>query len=249
MKSMRILLGAVSILASIVLLFGCSCVQRRLLYFPSHDHGSNGLEEWKYEGQLIGFAREVPSPKNVWLMLHGNGGQASDRAFALPNFPETDSVFIMEYPGYGTRMGQPSMQSFNDAARQAYISLRTHFPNLPVCVVGESIGTGPASILAATPRPPDKLVLVVPYDLLAKVAAEHFPFLPVKILLHDHWNNIEALAHYQGPLEIFAASHDIVIPISHARTLAATKPQAVFHEFPGGHSDWPRNPLVQFHYP
>jgi pimeloyl-ACP methyl ester carboxylesterase len=249
MKPLRILVGALSVGTLFILLFGCSSIQRRLLYFPTHEPGSNGLTEWKYEGQLVGFAREVSSPKCVWLMLHGNAGQASDRAFALPNFSETDSVFIMEYPGYGVRKGTPSMRSFNEAALRAYDFLRALYPGRPICVVGESIGTGPASMLAALPRPPDKLVLVVPYDVLAKVAAEHFPFLPVCLLLRDKWNNVEALAHFQGPLEIFAASHDVVIPIAHARNLAATKSQAIFHEFPGGHSDSPRNPLVQFHYP
>jgi len=246
---MRICLGILACVVSVVLLFGCSSVQRKLLYFPSHKPGTNGLAEWKHEGELIGFAREVPAPKNVWLMIHGNGGQASDRAYALPNFSEADSVFILEYPGYGSRKGTPSRRSFDDATRQAYEHLRNRFSNLPVCVVGDSIGTGPASILSTLPRPPDKIILVVPFDVLSKVAAEHYPLLPVRFLLHDNWNNIEALAHYQGPLEIFAASRDTVIPIAHARNLAATKAQVVFHEFTGGHSDWPRNPLVQFHFP
>jgi len=249
MKFAYVILGVLASTGCIILLFGCASIQRKLLYFPSHDHGSNGLSEWRFEDQLIGFAREVPSPKNVWLMLHGNGGQASDRAFALSNFSANDSVFIMEYPGYGTRFGEPSMLSINDAARQAYASLRARFPNLPICVVGESLGTGPASILATTPRPPNKLVLIVPFDELAKVAAEHYPFLPVRFLLHDNWDNTAALVNYHGPLEIYAASDDVVIPIAHAHALAATKSQAVFQEFSGGHSDWPRNPAVQFHYP
>ena len=249
MKLARILLCFFTAVGSFIMLFGCSSIQRKLLYFPSHDHGANGLTEWKHEGQLIGFAREVATPKIIWLMLHGNGGQASDRAFALPNFPESDSVFIMEYPGYGTRPGQLSLRSFAEAAQQAYTSLRHRFPNLPVCVVGESLGTGPASYLASTACPPDKLVLVVPYDELAGVAAEHYPFLPARFLLHDNWNNIAALANYHGPLEIFAGTYDSVIPIAHAKALAASVPQAVFHEVPCSHNDWSQFRIVRFHYP
>jgi hypothetical protein len=235
--------------AVVILFLGCSSVQRRLLYFPSHQTGSNGLSEWKHQDQLIGFSRVVQSPKNVWLLIHGNGGQAADRTYALPSFSDQDSVFILEYPGYGTREGIPSLKSFNDAAGQAYEILRGQFPNLPVCVASESIGTGPASTLTGKPNPPDKLVLIVPFDVLSKVASDHFPFLPTKLLLRDNWNNIEALAKYDGPLEIFAAKGDTVIPIAHAKALAATKPQAIFHEIEGGHNDWSHGLKVEIRNP
>jgi pimeloyl-ACP methyl ester carboxylesterase len=249
MKIRLIFISVLTFASAIVLLFGCSSVQRKLLYFPSHQPGSNGLTEWRHQGQLIGFAREVPSPKNVWLLIHGNGGQAAHMVYAMPRFSVEDSVFILEYPGYGLRNGTPSMKSFNDAALQAYEVLRERFPDSHICVVGESIGTGPTSFLTTCSRPPDKVVLIVPYDELAKVAAKHYPFLPVRLLLRDNWNNITALTNYRGPLEIFAATNDSVIPIAHAKTLAATKPNAIFHEIPGGHSDWSQSKLVNFRYP
>jgi uncharacterized protein len=81
-------------------------------------------------------------------------------------------------------------------------------------------------------------VLVMPFEVLSRVAADHLPLLPVRLLLRDNWNNIEALRSYQGPLEIFAARDDEVIKIAHARALAASKPQAVFHPIDGGHNQW-----------
>ena len=249
MKLLRVILSVTGIALAFVLLFGCSSVQRKLLYFPSHTFIASELTPWTHLDQTIGYAREVPAPKNVWLLLHGNGGQAEHRTYALPSFSNEDSVFILEYPGYGLRSGSPSMKSFNDAAKVAYEILRERFPSSPVCVVGESIGSGPASILTKCSRPPDKLVLVVPYDELAKVAAEHYPFLPVRLMLHDNWNNISALANYHGPLEIFAATYDTVIPIAHAKMLASTKPQAVFHEIPCSHNDWSQFSAVRFRYP
>ncbi len=210
---------------------------------------TNKLNSWTNQGQVIGYSREPPAPKNVWLLIHGNGGQAEHRTYALPAFSSEDSVYILEYPGYGFRRGTPSLQSFNEAARQAYESLCAKFPNTPVCVVGESIGSGPASTLTTCSRPPDKLVLVVPFDELAKVAAEHYPFLPVRLLLHDNWNNITALANFHGPLEIFAATFDNVIPIARAKSLAATKPKTIFHEIPCSHNDWAQFSAVKFRNP
>ncbi len=251
MKSfLRILAAVLAIVATGLSLFGCASVQRKLLYFPSHlDLSDPELTPWRHGNTTIGYAREVPSPKNVWLMLHGNGGQAAHRASALPHFSPNDAVYILEYPGYGLRSGKPSMKSINAAATTAYHLLLEKFPTTPVCVVGESLGSGPACFLASGSRPPDKLVLIVPYDELARVASAHYPFLPVRLLLHDNWNNLAALANYQGPLEIYAEKSDTVIPIAHAKTLAASRPQTVFHELTGGHNDWTGNPVVRIKNP
>jgi pimeloyl-ACP methyl ester carboxylesterase len=222
----------------LTLLLGYAVFQRKLLYHPTHHHEHNGLSVWQHDGQLLGYAREVVSPATVWLMFHGNSGQASDRVYALSSFSSLDSVFILEYPGYGSRPGSPTMEAFNAAATQAYELLRARFPHTPVCVVGESIGSGPASMLATSPQSPAKIVLIVPFDVLARVAAHHFPFLPITLLLRDNWNNIKALAGFTGPVEIFGARDDTIIPIAHARALAAGRHAARLHELDGGHNDW-----------
>ena len=226
------------LLVFLALVVGCAMFQRRLLYYPTHHQEHHGLSEWRHGSQLIGFVREVPEPENVWLMLHGNGGQASDRAFVLSSFSDRDSVFILEYPGYGSRPGTPSMKSFNSAAIHAYERLRSKFRNTPVCVVGESIGSGPAAVLATNPHPPDKIVLITPFDILARVAAHHMPILPTSLILKDNWNNIASLKGYQGPLEIFGAREDTIIPIVHAKALAESKPSARFHVIDEGHNEW-----------
>jgi len=182
-------------------------------------------------------------------MLHGNAGQAVDRTYALPCFSPQDSVFILEYPGYGARKGKPSRASFDAAAVEAYELLRKTFPNTPICVIGESIGSGPACMLAKQSPPPDKIVLVVPFDKLTSVAGEHFPFLPVSLLLEAKWDNIQALAKYRGPVEIFGADQDGVIPIEHAKKLAISVPSARFHSIPGGHNDWSKNSCVEIRNP
>lgn len=232
----RILLTCAAVY--LALLIGTALFQRKLIYLPSHDKNSNGLAEWREGDQLIGYIRQRPSPAVVWLFLHGNAGQAADRVYALPSFPETDSVYFLEYPGYGSRPGSPSLSAFNTAARNAFELLKIQFPNTPVCVAAESIGCGPAAFLATIPHPPDKIVLILPFDTLANVAARHYPLLPVRLLLWDNWDNITALRGYQGRLELIGARADTIIPLSHARTLAASKPSAVFRIIEGDHNDW-----------
>lgn len=249
MLRVSIIIAIVLIAAALLLLAGCSSFERKMLFFPSHRPETNGLKPWLRNGEPIGYAREVPAPKNVWLMLHGNAGQASDRAYAIPSFSPSDSVFVMEYPGYDARAGNPSKEAFNRAATEAYRLLRESYPQTPVCVVGESIGTGPACSLAGLPQPPAKLVLIVAFDKLSLVASDHFPSVLVDLVLRDNWDNIAALASYKGPVTIFGAGGDTVIPVSHARALAAAVPSSRLVIIDGGHNDWSQPGRVQIRNP
>jgi pimeloyl-ACP methyl ester carboxylesterase len=226
-----------------------SPIERKLLFYPTHHPHNNSLTPWVKNGGIIGYSRKIESPKNVWLMIHGNAGQASDRLYAVPCFSSEDSVFILEYPGYGNRKGIPSKETFNRAAQEAYLFLRKTYPQLPVCVVAESIGSGPAASLANLPQKPDKLVLIVPFDRLSSVAKDHFPPILVYLILRDNWDNIEALSTYKVPIDIFGAEADTIIPVGHAKALAAAVPTAQLTIIEGGHNDWSFDGQVKIRNP
>src|SRR5512133_2108425 len=103
MRTRLITALVVAVVGCLLVFLGRSSLERRLLFYPTHRVPDGGLAPWNMNGQVIGYARQVQSPKNVWLMLHGNAGQASDRSYALPSFSPEDSVYILEYPGYGNR--------------------------------------------------------------------------------------------------------------------------------------------------
>jgi pimeloyl-ACP methyl ester carboxylesterase len=228
-------------IAYVAMLLLATVFQRHLLYFPSHDSNTSALSDWNNAGQYLGCTREVTAPKHIWLVLHGNAGQASARGYILNCLPNDDAVYILEYPGYGKRPGSPSMDSFNSAASEAYAVLRDKYPHIPVNVLSESIGSGPASYLGTLNSPPDRIVLVVPFDNLPSVAQGHMPFLPAKWLLFDRWDNVQALQKYHGKVVIYGARNDRVIPEGHAKNLAANMNGAVFHEIGGGHNEWIEN--------
>jgi pimeloyl-ACP methyl ester carboxylesterase len=219
--------------------------QRSMLFFPTHGVTATRLSPWSDGHSTIGYCREAPNQQTIWLMMHGNAGQAADRDYVLRRMSEQDSLYVLEYPGYGARPGSPSQESFNKAASEAYQLLRSRYPSTPTCVLGESIGSGSACSLAMQKIPPDKIVLVVPFDSLAKVGATHFPFLPVRLLVRDAWDNVESLKHYAGPVEIFAAESDNIIPIRHAQALASHLPTAHLTPIPGGHNDWSEHDEVR----
>ena len=229
-----------------IVLVAYAAGQRKLLYYPSHEPLDPALPLWLREGKPLGCHRPGPDTRTVWLLLHGNAGQAQHRAYALRFFPEQQPVFILEYPGYGSRDGRPSRESINQAAQEGYLDLRTRFPSARIGVVGESIGSGPASYLGSLAQPPDKLILVTPFDNLAAVAQGHFPFLPARWFLFDRWDNVASLRNYRGAVEIFAARQDEVIPVRHALALARTLPQATLHLLDCEHNDWAGSNAVQF---
>ena len=111
-------------------------------------------------------------------------------------------------------------------------------------LIGDSIGTGPACALAREANPPDEIVLVTPFDTLAHVAAKRMWFLPVRWILKDRWDNVAALRHYRGPVRIYAAEYDTIIPNLHARALAkaiGVTPTMI----PSGHNDWSQTGAVK----
>lgn len=244
----RSLTAAVAV-SGLLLVMGCTHLARSMLFHPTHREPTGSLKAlFTIEGDpdtLVGYVRPAQSPQTVWLMLHGNAGQAEDRTYALPCFPSDDLVLIMEYPGYGVRPGTPSRAALNQAAVGAYAMLRNAYPDKPVCVVGESIGSGPTCHLATLARPPDKIVLIVPFDRLSAVARDHVGSLFSGLISADDWDNVAALSGYRGPVDIFAAANDTVIPATHAQALAATTSSAKFQIIPGGHNEWSRDNKVR----
>jgi len=242
-------IAAIPIAIYLVLVVVVYFSQRSMLFMPSHTAPSSTLSPWLDGSRTIGYCHEVPNARAVWLMLHGNAGQAAHRDYVLDCMSDRDSLYVLEYPGYGMREGSPSRESINAAASEAYNILRSRNQNSSVCVLAESIGSGPACALAGEKIPPDKIVLVVPFDSLANVASRHYWFFPVRLLLHDTWDNVEALRQYAGPVEIFGATGDDIIPIAHARALAKQVPGARLVEITGGHNGWSESGQVKIEPP
>src|SRR5215469_1281919 len=102
-------------LVLVAIVFFC---QRSMLFFPSHLAPSTKLTPWLDGKRTIGYCQEVPKPSTIWLMTHGNAGQAADRDYVLSRMSDEDSLYVLEYPGYGMREGRPCLESMNQAAAE-----------------------------------------------------------------------------------------------------------------------------------
>lgn len=212
------------------LVAGC---QRKLIYHPPHltaeqlrpYQDRHRLLPWtNAAGARIGWWRPAPShgPKSEpWLVFHGNAGSAAGRDYIIDPIQAGvgADVYVLEYPGYADRPGNPTEASLVAAGLESldHISGRS-----PVVLVGESLGSGVASAVAgAAPDRIRAVLLLVPFRELAEAAASHYPWLPVRWLLRDRFPSHEHLARYPGPVGFVVAEADEVVPADSGRRLHA----------------------------
>ena len=209
---------------SVILFFGF--FQRKLLYYPTRISEQEaretahllGLEPWTAEGKQQGWKQDQPSTRAHVVVFHGNAGNALDRHYYVEALGRDGwEIHLFEYPGYGMRTGKPSQSAFVAAAIQAVRNLSTS--EIPVVVVGESIGAGVAAEVSAAVPEVRALLLVTPFHDLATVAQVHFPYLPVRWMLRDRFEAAKALKKYRGPLAVLLAGKDRVVPAKEGRHL------------------------------
>ncbi|EEF57118.1 alpha/beta hydrolase [Pedosphaera parvula] len=221
----KILFGIYLVLLAIVFL-----AQRKMIYFPADwpfaaqlkAAEAHNFEVWKSPaGQIIGWkqlARSTKAQAQI-LIVHGNAGSAIDRMDYADGLQHAQScdIYILEYPGYGGRAGTPSQQSFFQSATEAISLLKQ---DVPVYVIGESLGTGVAAYLAGTnPQVVHGLLLIAPYNNMSDVAQNHMPIFPVRWMLWDKFPSDQYLQNYHGPIGILLAGQDTVVPSKFGRKL------------------------------
>ncbi len=241
------------LLLCVIVIYVLVCVwmtvfQRSFIYFPSvfsrqqvdrMAHTAR-LERWtNSSGQFIGMKRLSPKrpADGVVIITYGNGSTAigcDHYADGIQGVAAFD-IFILEYPGYEDRPGQPSQTSLFSAASEAFLTLPA---KRPVYLVGESLGTGVASYLAGTySNQIAGVLLISPFNSLVDAAQMHFPMLPVFLLLKDSFPSEKYLRNYQGKVGIIVDGKDAVVPekLGYRLFRAYAGPKKLW-EFPdGGH--------------
>ena len=202
-----------------------AALQRQMIYYPTvagegellKEAARVGLRPWRDgEGALIGLrAASSGNARRRMLDFHGNAGFALHREYYVAGLEALDvgwEVYLFEYPGYGARPGSPSEGSIKSAARRAF-ELLLGDDDRPVYLLGESLGSGVATYLAAAfPGQVAGMLLVTPFSSLPDVAAHHFRLLPARALLSERYDSMKALSDYRGPVAFLLAGRDEVVP-------------------------------------
>jgi pimeloyl-ACP methyl ester carboxylesterase len=163
-------------------------------------------------------------------LILGFGGNATDAATtaALLHdlYPEAD-VAAFHYRGYPPSEGRPSAAALQADSLAVHDFLRARLHPARTIVAGFSVGSGVAASLAAR-RPVDGLILVTPFDSLAAVAAAHYPWVPVRLLLRHNMEPAADLRAAAMPVAIIAGGRDTLVPPARTEALRRAIPHLVF---------------------
>jgi len=157
-------------------------------------------------------------------------------------FPEHE-VAALHYRGYRPSSGRPSAAALFDDARRAYDHLAAEAGS-DIVVVGLSLGAAVAVDLASA-RPVQGIVMVTPFDSLEELAAHHYPWLPVRLLLRHRMQTAQTLRGLDVPASIITAGNDGIVPAARsapvreaARDLRTDIRIAAGHNDLYGHADF-----------
>ena len=224
--------------------------QRRLVYFPNpqrtppEEFGLANVEERTLktpdgEALICWYAKAQPGQPTI-LYFHGNAGNISTRAERIRKYMVRGrGMFMMDYRGYGGSTGQPSEAANVADAKLAYEALRQEgVPAKDIILYGESIGSGVAVQVAAEKQAAG-LVLDAPYTALVDVAANRYPWFPIRLLMTDTYESRRYLPGLKLPLLVIHGEKDQTIPVVMGREVLAIAggPKEIVTFPEAGHAD------------
>jgi len=185
--------------------------QRSLLYFPQPRSAATGATTMALPtqaGQVLVTVRERSGPDALVYF----GGNAEDVSYNLPAFAAAfpdHAIYLLHYRGYGGSAGTPGEAALFADAVALFDKVRAEHGN--IVAIGRSLGSGVAVHLASV-RPVSRLVLVTPYNSIQELAAQQFPYVPVRWLLQDRYESWKYAQQVAVPTLLVMAEHDEVIP-------------------------------------
>ena len=221
LTSLLLLVAAYLALCALLFFF-----QRSLIYFPQPRTAMPGTETLQLASEAGPVLVTVLRRPGTQALLYF-GGNAEDVSWSLPTlataFPE-HSLYLLHYRAYGGSAGAPSEVALFADALALYERVRQEQPQ--ITAVGRSLGSGVAVYLASQ-RSVERLVLVTPYDSIEALAAQRFPWFPIRRLLRDKFESGRYAAQVLAPTLLLAAEHDEVIPLASTRALLSHFPAGV----------------------
>lgn len=191
---------------------------------------------------LHGWYFPHPNPRGYILFSHGNGGNVADWSTAANYLRERQkvSVFLYDYRGYGRSGGSPNEAGIQQDARaaRAWLAKRAAIPEQQIIQYGQSLGGAVAVDLAAADGARG-LVLVRTFSSIREVAAQKFPWIPVRLVMRHKLDSISKIGNFHAPVLLNHGEDDVVIPFEFGRKLfdAANEPKRLVVDPGVNHND------------
>ena len=184
------------------------------------------------------------SSSRPWaIFYHGNAGMVGSRSSVARYALLRDAGFNVlapEYRGYGAAASSGSVSEAGvhaDArAALAYLTESLRVPTRRVLVYGWSLGSGPAVRLAADHQL-GALVTEGGFTSLPDVGAELYPWVPVRMIMRNRFDNIGLARRIDEPWIVFHGRRDSEIPFAHGEGIALVGPTARLVPLDAEHDD------------
>jgi uncharacterized protein len=174
----------------------------------------------------------------ILLGFPGNAWDAQAMALTLSQLlPEYEAI-VFHYRGYSPSGGRPSANALLTDSITVFDHLEREVGARPVIAVGVSIGSPVAAYLARH-RPVSGLVLITPFDSLVELARDHYPWLPVRLLLRHRMPTLDYVRDLETPTAVIVAGADTIVPPRRSQPLQRTIRNLVFAAIieGAGHND------------
>lgn len=177
--------------------------------------------------RLHGWFVPHPRERHVVLYSHGQSEHVASLVSVVVRLRDAldASVLVYDYRGYGKSSGHPTEAGCiaDGLAAQQWLAERTGRLPEEIVLVGRSLG-GAVNVAVAATRGARTLVLENTFGRLTDVAAYRFPWAPVRRVMHERYDSIQRIRHYEGPLLQLHGTRDRVVPAKFARQLYAACP-------------------------
>ena len=178
-------------------------------------------------GQLHVVYWGTLNDKGTLMLFHGNAESISSVQDYVPWIQKFGySVMTWDYAGYGK--SSPCLFGNQDKllkdAETAYQWLTQRVKPSKVTIFGRSIGTGLA-IHVASQHDVHQLILVSPYNSLAKVAADYMsPIIPTQLITRYPMPAYKWIIKVRAPIYAVHGAIDTLIKLEYAQALIADAP-------------------------
>ena len=228
---------------------------------------------WAFQEKLIFFPRSVGhSPPNPpaepieidrgaamlrgWVVNAASGGplivyfggNAEEVSRNIDNWAERRATTVLvNYRGYGDSTGKPGETALRGDAIAISAWARRRFPDRPLVLFGQSLGSGIAVLASPTVRP-HALILISPYRSVEHIARRTLPLVPVRTLLRHRFDAQTAADDLPRTL-VLASPRDEIIGFKENEAMvesinASAKQPVEFRTFRLSHNRFFNHPPV-----
>ena len=162
---------------------------------------------WYHEKNLKDF--------KTLIYFHGNAGSLENRIHKLNHFQDMNINFlIIAWRGFSGNNGKPSEQGLYEDGKSAINWItEKQVDEKNIILYGESLGTGVATHLAQNKNFAG-IILETPFTSMIDAAKKFYPYIPVKLLLKDKFENKKNIKNINSPILVMHGEADQIVPFS-----------------------------------